>query len=165
MNSIRKQFRLTASAAAVAAASMLSVFAVSPAVAQSGPGFEDPNNWPQYHRTSNAWRFSPLNQINRDNVKKLKVAWIHQPGTITHGLQATPIVIDGVMYSISANNNVWAIDAATGKTIWQYAPKLDKIVDQVFYGAASRGVTVGRGKVFVGTLDGRFIALDQKTGK
>ena len=165
MNSIRKQFRLTASAAAVAAASMLSVFAVSPAVAQSGPGFEDPNNWPQYHRTSNAWRFSPLNQINRDNVKKLKVAWIHQPGNITHGLQATPIVIDGVMYSISANNNVWAIDAATGKTIWQYAPKLDKIVEQVFYGAASRGVTVGRGKVYVGTLDDRFIALDQKTGK
>ena len=80
MNSIRKQFRLTASAAAVAAASMLSVFAVSPAVAQSGPGFEDPNNWPQYHRTSNAWRFSPLNQINRDNVHRLDVAWMYRAG-------------------------------------------------------------------------------------
>jgi alcohol dehydrogenase (cytochrome c) len=135
------------------------------AAAGKGPGYEDPNNWPQYHRTYNAWRFSPLAQIDKANVKKLKVAWIHQPGNITHGLQATPIVIDGVMYSISADNNVWAIDAASGATLWHYAAKLDPVVKEVFYQAASRGVTVGRGKVFVGTLDGRFVALDQKTGK
>ena len=69
------------------------------------------------------------------------------------------------MYTISADNNVWAINAATGKTIWHYTAKLDPVVKEVFYASASRGVTVGRGKVFVGTLDGRFIALDQKTGK
>lgn len=130
-----------------------------------GPGFDDPNNWPQYHRSYNAWRFSPLDQINKDNVKNLKVAWIHQPGVITHGLQATPIVIDGVMYTIAADNNVFALDAATGKIIWRYTAKLDPIVKEVFYQSASRGVTVGRGKVFIGSLDGRFIALDQKTGK
>jgi len=135
------------------------------AQAQKGPGFDDPNNWPQYHRSYNAWRFSPLDQINKNNVKKLKVAWIHQPGNITHGLQATPIVIDGVLYYISADNNVWAVNAATGATIWHVAVKLDPIVKEVFYQAASRGVTVGRGKVFVGTLDGRMLALDQKTGK
>ncbi|WP_323001998.1 pyrroloquinoline quinone-dependent dehydrogenase [Denitromonas sp.] len=135
------------------------------AAGDAKPGFDDPNNWPQYHRSSNAWRFSPLTQINKDTVKRLKVAWIHQPGNITHGLQATPIVLDGVLYYISANNNVWAVDAATGKTLWHYEPKLDPISKQSFYAAASRGVTVGRGKVFVGTLDGRFIALDQKTGK
>ncbi len=129
------------------------------------PGFGDPDNWPQYHRSSNAWRFSPLTEINKDTVRNLKVAWIHQPGNITHGLQATPIVIDGVLYYISAFNNVWAVDAATGKTLWHYEPKLAPISRQVFYAAASRGVTVGRGKVFVGTLDGRFIALDQKSGK
>lgn len=133
--------------------------------AESGPGFDDPNNWPQYHRSYNAWRYSPLEQINKSNVKKLHVAWIHQPGNITHGLQTTPIVIEGVMYTISADNNVWALDAASGKTIWRYTAKLDPISKEVFYAAASRGVTVGRGKVFVGTLDGRFIALDQKTGK
>ncbi|MEZ5627195.1 MAG: PQQ-binding-like beta-propeller repeat protein [Rhodocyclaceae bacterium] len=135
------------------------------AAGDAKPGFDDPNNWPQYHRSANAWRFSPLTQINKDTVKRLKVAWVHQPGNITHGLQATPIVLDGVLYYISANNNVWAVDAATGKTLWHYEPKLDPISKQSFYAAASRGVTVGRGKVFVGTLDGRFIALDQKTGK
>jgi len=133
--------------------------------AGQGPGYDDPNNWPQFHRSFNAWRFSPLDQINKGNVKKLHVAWIHQPGTITHGLQATPIVIDGVMYSIAADNNVFALDAATGKVLWRYTPKLAPASKEVFYQSASRGVTVGRGKVFMGTLDGRFIALDQKTGK
>ncbi len=151
--------------AAFAAALVAQTLIPSPAQAASGPGYDDPNNWPQYHRSYNAWRFSPLEQINKSNVKKLKVAWIHQPGNITHGLQSTPIVIDGVMYTISADNNVWAIDAATGKTIWHHAVKLDPVAKEVFYQSASRGVTVGRGKVFVGTLDGRFVALDQKTGK
>ncbi len=132
--------------------------------AGTGPGFEDPNNWPQYGRTFNNWRFSPLDQIDKSNVKKLKVAWVHQPGDIEMGLQVTPIVIDGVMYYVSANNNVWAVDAATGKTIWHYKAKLDKVAKQVFFKAANKNVTVGRGKVFLGTLDGRFVALDQKTG-
>lgn len=135
------------------------------AVDKSGPGYEDPTNWPQYHRTYNAWRFSPLSQINKDNVKHLKLAWIMQPGNIAHGLQATPIEIDGVMYLVSADNHVWALDATTGKRIWDFQPKLDPTTNDVFYRSASRGVTVGRGKVFLGTLDGRFIALDQKTGK
>ena len=133
--------------------------------AGSGPGFDDPDNWPQYHRSHNAWRFSPLAQIDKRNVARLRVAWIHQPGVITHGLQATPIVVDGVLYTIAADNNVFALDAASGRILWRYAPKLDPIVKEVFYGSASRGVTVGRGKVFIGTLDGRFVALDQKTGK
>ncbi len=146
----------------LAGAGMLSL---ATAQAASGPGYDDPDNWPQYHRSFNAWRFSPLKDIDKSNVGQLKVAWIHQPGNITHGLQATPIVIDGVLYYISAFNNVWAVDAATGATLWHYQPKLDPVSKQVFYAAASRGVTVGRGKVFLGTLDGRMIALDQKTGK
>lgn len=128
-------------------------------------GMAKPNDWPQYHRTGAAWRYSPLDQINRDNVNKLKVQWIAQPGDITQGLQATPIEIDGVLYYIGPYNHVYALDGATGKIIWQYQPKLAPISNDSFYAAASRGVTVGRGKVFVGSLDGRFIALDQKTGK
>ena len=62
----------------------------------TGSGTEDPNNWPQYYRTSNGGRYSPLEQINKTNVGKLKVA-----GDVTHGTQETPIVIDGVIYSIS----------------------------------------------------------------
>jgi len=160
------RFRIQAGALA-----LLALTAAGPiSAASSAPGIDeagvaDPNNWPQYHRSYNAWRYSPLDQINASNVSKLKVAWIHQPGKITHGLQATPIVIDGILYYISADNNVWAVKADTGETIWHYAAKLDPVVNEVFYGAASRGVTVGLGKVFVGTLDGRFVALDQKTGK
>jgi len=160
----RKMHNLLKATLLVAMCFALQAF-VPTAQAQTGPGFDDPNNWPEYHRSYNAWRFSPLDQINKTNVKKLKVAWIHQPGTITHGLQATPIVIDGVMYYISADNNVWAVNAATGATIWHVSIKLDPIVKTVFYQSASRGVTVGRGKVFVGTLDGRYVALDQKTGE
>src|SRR6516165_10828881 len=103
------------SAAVVGLAFLL---ATEPAAAQGlAPGTEDPNNWPQYHRTSNGWRHSPLDQIDKTNVGKLKVAWIHQGGDITMGIQETPIVIDGVIYSITAGNRVAAIDAKTGTEI------------------------------------------------
>lgn len=122
-------------------------------------------DWPKYHRTDDAWRYSPLDQINAETIKDLKVAWIHQPGDIQHGLQATPIVLDGIVYYVGPNNNVYAVDGESGATIWHYQPDLDPIVRRVFYQAASRGVTVGHGNVYLGTLDGRYIALDQKTGK
>ena len=126
---------------------------------------DNPANWPVYHGNSKSSRYSALDSINKSNVKKLKVAWIHQPGEITGGLQATPIVIDGVLYYSSANNKVQALDAASGKELWRYQPKLDPIVNEIFFTASSRGVTVGHGKVYLATLDGRLIALDQKTGK
>jgi alcohol dehydrogenase (cytochrome c) len=142
------------------------LFAAEPAAAQGpAPGTEDPNNWPQYHRTYNGWRYSPLDQIDKTNVGKLKVAWIHQGGDITMGIQETPIVVDGVVYSITAGNRVAAIDAKTGAEIWRYQPKLDPITKKVLFSPYSRGVTVGRGRVFIGTVDGRGIAVDQKTGK
>ena len=143
------------------------LFAVGVAAAADSPapGAEDPNNWPQYHRTYNGWRYSPLDQVNKANVGKLKVAWIHQGGDITHGIQETPIVIDGVVYSITAGNRVAALDATTGKEIWRYQPKLDPITKKILFAPYSRGVAVGRGKVFIGTVDGRGIAVDQKTGR
>jgi alcohol dehydrogenase (cytochrome c) len=142
------------------------LLAAGTALAQApASGTEDPNNWPLYHRTSNAWRYSPLEQINKTNVGKLKVAWIHQGGDITHGIQETPIVVDGVIYSITANNRVAAIDAKTGRDIWRFEPRLDPLTKKVLFSPYSRGVTVGRGKVFIATVDGRGIAVDQKTGK
>jgi alcohol dehydrogenase (cytochrome c) len=134
------------------------------ALAES-PGTEDPNNWPQYNRTTNAWRFSPLDQINKDNVSKLSVAWIAHGGDITMGIQETPLVIDGVVYSITSGNRVAALDAKTGREFWSYQPKLDPLTKKVLFSPYSRGVAVGDGKVFIGTVDGRGIALDQKTGK
>jgi alcohol dehydrogenase (cytochrome c) len=156
---------LAGCAATQVAIAALALFLGSGIARADSPGTEDPNNWPQYHRTSNGWRFSPLEQINKTNINKLKVAWIHQAGDITHGIQETPIVIDGVVYSITANNRVAAIDATTGKDLWVYEPKLDPLNKKVLFSPYSRGVTVGRGKVFIATVDGRGIAVDQKTGK
>ncbi len=92
------------------------------------PGTEDPNNWPQYHRTSNGWRYSPLDQINKENVGHLHVAWII-PGGRHSGRECKKhrLSIDGVIYSISAGNRVAAIDGKTGKEIW-HTIKLDPLV-------------------------------------
>ncbi len=122
-------------------------------------------NWSEYHRDYRGWRYSPLTKINTGNVRKLKVAWIHQPGDIAQGLQATPLAIDGVIYYIGANNRVFAVDGKTGTEIWHYYTELDPITSKLLFASFNRGVAVGHGKVYFGTLDGRVIALDQKTGK
>lgn len=122
-------------------------------------------DWPRYHRLDNGWRHSPLTTINKENVGQLEVAFIHQIGEIANGMQATPIVLDGVIYYVGPNNNVFAVNGQSGKTIWHYKPELDPVVDEVFYTNATRGVTVGHGMVYLGSLDGRFIALDQATGE
>ena len=127
-------------------------------------GNADPDNWSQYHRTWNAWRYSPLTQINAGNVRHLKVAWLHQAGDITNGLLSTPLVENGVMYYIAPNNNVFALDATNGKTIWHYQPKLNPIANESFYAFQSRNITLGKDYVYVGTLDGRVVAVDKKTG-
>ncbi len=126
---------------------------------------DNASDWPRYHRLDNGWRHSPLTQVNKDTVAGLEVAFMHQSGEIANGLQATPIVIDGVIYYVGPNNNVFAVDGKTGETIWHYKPELDSVVDEVFYTNASRGVTVGHGNVYLGTLDGRFVAIDMKTGE
>jgi alcohol dehydrogenase (cytochrome c) len=131
----------------------------------ASPGLEAPDDWPQYHRTWNAWRYSPLDQVHRGNVQRLRVAWIHQPGDITHGIQSTPVVLEGVVYYTSAFNVVHAVDGATGVTLWRYKPKLDAAVTQAVFPAWNRGVAVAHGRVYLGTVDGRAIALDQKTGQ
>ena len=123
------------------------------------------NDWPLYHHSPEAWRHSPLKQINAANVSKLKVAWTHTPIDSANGLLATPIVVSGVVYYSDSRNNVYALDGVSGKEIWRYQSKLDGSHKRGWYGPGSRGVTVGHGKVFLGTLDGRFIALDQSIGK
>jgi alcohol dehydrogenase (cytochrome c) len=148
---------------AVSAATL--AMAAAPAAKVVDNGSADPDNWAQYHRTSSAWRYSPLEQINKGNIKHLKAAWIHQPGDITSGLVSTPLVKDGVMYYVAPNNNVFALDAASGATLWHYQPKLAPISSQSFYAVLSRSLTIGHGKVYLGTLDGRFVALDAKTGQ
>ncbi|MFP6780023.1 MAG: PQQ-binding-like beta-propeller repeat protein [Alphaproteobacteria bacterium] len=123
------------------------------------------NDWSWYHGNDNATRYSALEQINTSNIDNLNVAWIHHAGNIKQGLEATPLVIDGIMYYSGSYNRTFALDAATGKEIWHYYPDLDPLVEDVFFTPYSRGVAVNNGMVHIATIDGRAIALDQKTGK
>jgi alcohol dehydrogenase (cytochrome c) len=145
-------------------AAMLPAAAVAGEARAADPA-ANPGNWPEYHRDYRGWRYSPLTQITPANVKKLKVAWIHQPGDIAQGLQATPLAVDGVLYYIAANNRVFAVDGGTGKELWSYFTELDPVTSKLLFASYNRGVAVGHGHVYFGTLDGRLIALDQKTGK
>ena len=116
-------------------------------------------------RTYDEQRFSPLNQITKDNVKDLGLAWFADLDT-HRGQEATPIVVDGVLYISTAWSKVKAYNAATGEQLWSYDPLVPggwgvKACCDV----VNRGVAVWDGKVFVGTLDGRLIALDAATGK
>jgi alcohol dehydrogenase (cytochrome c) len=136
-------------------------FALSSALAQDAAATHA--DWPHYGGTQFAWRYSALDQINTGNVKALTPAWLFQTGDYAENLQATPIVQDGVMYLITARAHVFAMDAATGREIWNYKyPEAPRSVPG-FVG--NRGVAIGDGKVFFGTKDNYVVALDQKTGR
>ena len=123
-------------------------------------------DWMTYHGTWRSYHFSSLDQINTDNVKSLQVAWTHDPGRDTRGLQSMPLVQDGVLYYSGSYSRVYALDGATGRVIWSYLPKLDEgLIKRQTHSPYNRGVALGQGKVYVGTMDGRLIALDQKTGQ
>jgi quinohemoprotein ethanol dehydrogenase len=108
---------------------------------------------------------SLLTDINASNVDKLGLAWQAELGT-NRVLEATPVVIDGVMYTSGVAGRAYAFDAATGKELWRFEPEVDMQVNRtVCCDQANRGVAVARGKVYVGALDGQFYALDAKTGK
>jgi quinohemoprotein ethanol dehydrogenase len=113
-------------------------------------------------------RYAPLDEINTSNVATLKGQWVAHLGSgkeFKFSGEATPLVYDGVMYVISGADDVLALDAKTGDTIWEYRPQIDQNIGTVCCGWTSRGVAVGEGKVYVGLLDARMVALDQKTGK
>lgn len=127
---------------------------------------KDPNNWLMYHGSFKGWHYSALDQINKNNIKNLKVSWIHSPSTGKRGIQSFPLVADGVLYYTSTSGQVWALDAATGTFIWGYKAKIDEErANSTFFNPYNRGLAIGYGKVYMGTVDGRLIALDQKTGQ
>ena len=124
----------------------------------------EPQNWLTYGRTYNAQRYSPLDQINRANVRRMVPVWSFQTGDAQGGMQCTPLVADGVMYVSTANNKVFALDAATGRKLWHYIPEKPKQI-AALYGPWNRGVALGHGLVYIGTNDNHLIALDAKTGR
>ena len=125
----------------------------------------EPGNWMSYGRTYDEQRFSPLDKINAGNAKDLGLAWYADLDS-ARGQEATPLVVDGRMYVSTAWSMVKAYDAATGKPLWAYDPKVARDVDvKACCDAVNRGVAAWKGKLYVGVLDGRLVALDAATGK
>ncbi|MBK8018829.1 MAG: PQQ-binding-like beta-propeller repeat protein [Betaproteobacteria bacterium] len=122
----------------------------------------DRGNWLLYGRDYSNQRFSDLTQINAGTVGHLAPAWVYQSG-VANTFQATPIVVDGIMYISLPFNHVVALDARTGSQLWRYEHK--RRTEKMCCGPASRGVAVAYGKVFMGTVDARLIALDRVTGR
>jgi len=124
-----------------------------------------PGEWLSYGRDYSEQRFSPLEGINAGNVGQLGLAWSADLET-ARGQEATPLMHDGVLYVTTAWSMVKAFDAATGKPLWSYDPKVprDTLV-RACCDAVNRGVALYGTNAYVGTLDGRLVALDAKTGK
>ena len=125
---------------------------------------EEPGQWMSHGRTYGEQRYSPLDQIDTENVSRLGLAWYADLDT-NRGQEATPLMVDGVIYVSTAWSKVKAYDAVTGELLWDYDPKVPGgwgvhgCCDVV-----NRGVAVWEGKVFVGTFDGRLVALDAASG-
>ena len=149
-----------------------SVLALSPLASQSA------HEWPAYGRDPGGARNSPLTQITRDNVARLSVAWTHRTGDFARSddrtrFEATPLMVDGVLYLSTPFGRAIALDPATGRELWTYDAHADATAD--FGDPASRGVSTWldpaaaanapcRRRIYLATLDARIVALDAKTG-
>ena len=114
-------------------------------------------------------RYSTLKQIDTSNVTQLKGAWMTRLKgsgfSAKHSLEASPLVKDGVMYVITGNNDVFALNAKTGAILWEYWSDIDKKISALCCGWVNRGLAMGEGLLFFGQLDANVVALDMKTGK
>lgn len=125
----------------------------------------NPNDWLSHGRGYDETRNSPLTQINAQNVGQLGLAWYYDLDT-HRGQESTPLFVDGTLYTTSAWSKVQAFDAVSGKLLWAYDPQVPgEAGAKACCDVVNRGVAYWGGKVFVGTLDGRLIAIDAKSGK
>jgi PQQ-dependent dehydrogenase (methanol/ethanol family) len=119
-------------------------------------------NWLHTNGDYAQWRYSPNAQINAQNVKGLRPVFVFQT-EVVESMETAPIVVDGVMYLTTSYNHIYAIDAATGQEFWHYKHKMGPVTT-FCCGPNNRGVAISGGRVFMGTLDARLVALDAKTG-
>lgn len=147
------------------------------ALAQNKTKVSDASEWPAYGRDPGGSRYSPLAQINRDNVKNLKVAWSYRTGAAdvkgrsahNAAFEATPIFVDGTLYLSTPFNRVIALDPLKGTARWSFDPKVDPTSG--YSEVSSRGVSSwadrrsGKRRIYVATIDARLIALDATTGE
>lgn len=125
----------------------------------------DSANWLMYGRTYEEQRYSPLAQIREETIDRLGLLWSRELGT-RGGLEATPLIVNGIIYTTGAWSVVYALDAGTGELLWTYDPQVPRSRARVLCcDAVNRGLAAYRGKLYVGTLDGRLIALDADAGK
>jgi len=123
----------------------------------------EPQNWLMYGGNFQSQRFSRLKQINRDNVQTLRPVWIYQPPK--PGMdEASPVVVDGIMYITETPSTVTALDARYGTKIWSWSPVLPEHVYTIGLHPTNRGVAILDSTVYVGTIDAHLVALDAKTG-
>src|SRR5687768_10676685 len=151
---------------------MLLVPSLSHADRPSPPLF---TNWPNVNNDKSGTRFSPLDQITRDNVTTLSVAWTYNTGDAGDKttIECTPIVIDGVMYLTTVKTKIVALDAATGKEIWSFDPYLLPPTPYLkASGGVNRGLSYwsdgqpnGQRRILAGLSEGRLMSLDAHTGK
>jgi len=124
---------------------------------------KEPQNWLSYSGSFNSQRYSGLTQIAPANVKNLELQWMFQAHSLEK-FEATPLVVDGVMYTVQAPNDVVALDAVTGRIFWMYSYTPDKDA-RPCCGRINRGLAVLGDTLFMGTIDAHLIALDAKSGK
>jgi len=129
---------------------------------------KEPQNWLTFYGNYRGWSYSPLNQITRENVKNLVPVWAFPAGFPTGtaglrpGLEAAPLVVDGVLYLEGMQNNVYAVEADTGRQLWTYEYKWPEV--KTFSIRGARGLAFGDGRIYMGTQDNHVVALDAKTG-
>jgi len=127
---------------------------------------QKPSEWLSAGRTYSEQHYSPLDQINATNIAQLGVAWEADLASPRFGIEATPLMADGVLYVSSSWGRVFAFDAVTGRQLWFFDPKVEGAwLRQGCCKPVNRGVAAWQGKIFVAAFDGRLIALDAATGK
>src|SRR5262245_9922242 len=125
-------------------------------------GDTDKQDWLTYSGSPTGQRHSPLTQITPDNVKNLELQWVFQVRSLEK-FEATPLVVDGVMYTVQAPNDVIALDAATGRVFWVY-PYITSPLSRLCCGRVNRGLAILENTLYMATIDGHLLAIDAKTG-
>ena len=122
----------------------------------------DGTNWAAWGRNFDEQRFSPLDQINRDSVDRLGLAWSYELDDVW-SVSSQPLAVDGVIYMAVGYSEVYAIDAVSGELLWRYDPEVDPKKMRMAWGI--RGLAFWKGRVYVGVQDGRLIAIDAESGE
>src|SRR5690554_6657046 len=165
MRSIHPVLHALPLVAVLAGASLQPVFAAPVTTDRLLGAAEETDSWLTHGRDYREQRFSPLQQINTETIDRLGLSWYHEFQS-TRGLEATPLVIDGVLYTTGTWNHVYAFDAASGKLLWDFDPQVDRAVGiKLCCDAVNRGLAAWGNNLYMGTLDGRLIAIDRDSGK